>query len=303
MTSSWSSEDLKAKVVDVSESFDHSGILMHDSEDKTEVSLCLLVPEQSMAWLIGKAGANINEIKGITGANLSFGKKDSSIQGLRRGVAHGSVSSVSRAVLVMTSLIQQHQSQCAMGIVVASVAAGAVIGKGGGTLKLLREQTGCRLEMQKREQTHPGFGGRCLAVSHSDSPLAVTQAIYKIMRIKGFVSLSTKDILNPAQPEYLPLPLDVFNGGFNRDAFRGPLMCTTHNKPRGKQNLRPSSTVPGAWECNPGDACKGSGGVPLVETGAARMCATHNKKRGQRNLTSHPSLPGAFVCLPADPCK
>jgi len=308
--SSWTSQELKAKAVDVSEAFDHSDILLRDAEDTAEVNLCLLIPEQCVAWLIGKAGVNINEIKGITGASISFAKKETSVRGLRRCVVYGSVASVARAVLVICSLLQQHQGSCSIGVVVNKNAAGAVIGKGGGNLKLLREQTGCRLGMEKQEESLPALGGRCLTLSHPESALAVTQAVYNIIRLKGFASPSAREILSAEGPgsDYMMygMPVDLMYG-LNRPRLpfmRDPNICIIHGKRRGKANLV-MSPVPGAWECKPGDRCKGSGGAVLDGPWAnARMiCHTHGKVRGKRNLTRHPTLPGVFVCLEDDPCK
>jgi transcription antitermination factor NusA-like protein len=353
----WTSEELKAKAVESSESFDNAGILLRDDEDLTEVTLCLLVPEPCVAWLIGKSGANINEIKGLTDAQLSFAKKESSARGLRKCVAAGTVASVIKATLIITSLLHQHQGACAIGIVVSKQAAGAVIGKSGGNLKLLREQYGCRVAMEKQEESTPMFGGRCLNLSHADSSLAVTQAIYSIIRIKGFASPSTREMNNPAPMDAMMgmggnfdqsmgagfdqnqmMGMDMFGmggygampaGGRQQPRFspyggqRDPAVCCTHNKRRGKQNLQPSMSVPGGFECTAEDRCKGSGGSAVQEQmyspnnmavggqswggGSPQqlglVCALHGKKRGQRNLTAHQTIPNAFVCLDADPCK
>lgn len=362
MASTWTAEELKAKAVESSEIFENSGILLRDDEDLAEVNLCLLVPEQCVAWLIGKAGANINEIKALTDAQLSFAKKETSARGLRKCVAAGTVASVAKAVLIITSLLQEHQGSCSIGLVVSKSAAGAVIGKAGSNLKLMREQFGCRVGMEKQEESNPMFGGRCLTLSHPDSALGVSQAIYNIIRIKGFTSPSTREMNNPSpmegmmgagadygqlaavpgfdQSQLMGMGMDMFGmGGYGAmpnargqgqgqarfspyGAQRGdPSVCVTHNKRRGKQNLQPSMSVPGAFECTADDRCKGSGGgnVDMMQMGGGAMmgggaaawnpavagliCATHGKKRGQRNLTAHPTVPGAFVCLDADPCK
>jgi len=352
--STWTAEELKAKAVESSETFENSGILLRDDDDLAEVNLCLLIPEQCVAWLIGKAGANINEIKALTDAQLSFAKKETSARALRKCVAAGTVASVAKAVLIITSLLQQHQGSCSVGLVVSKQAAGAVIGKSGGNLKLMREQFGCRVGMEKQEEANPMFGGRCLTLSHPESALSVSQAIYNIIRIKGFASPTTREMNNPGQMEgvtamgadysqlaavpgfdqsqLMNMGLDVFNmGGYGAmpnargqaqarfspyGAQRGdPNVCIVHNKRRGKQNLQPSMTVPGAFECTAEDRCKGTGGSNIDAVGCTPcwnpnptvavglICATHGKKRGQRNLTAHPTVPGAFVCLESDPCK
>lgn len=351
MATAWSLEDIKNKALTVSELFGQSGILLQDEGDLADVSLCVLLPESCIAWIIGKAGVNINEIKSITGCNISLAKKETSVRGSRRGVASGSVAAVTKAILVISSLLHEALGTCSLALVVSNGAAGAVIGKAGANLKLLREQTGCRVSMEKPEEAQAVLGGRCLTLSHSDSTLNMTQAIYNIIRIKGFASPTARDILNaptgleanPLEYQLPQLPMgydgqilpDMFGYGamssaraaprFSPYGVRSPVagsqdICVLHNKRRGKQNLVPSSTQPGSFECSEADRCKGSGGSafdPAAAAGqnwggsaiaaqqqqASMYCATHGKRRGQRNLTAHPSVPGVFICLETDQCK
>lgn len=356
MASAWTQEDIRNKATSVAELFGQSGILVQDEGDLAESNVCILIPESCIAWLIGKAGANINEIKSIAGCNISLAKKETSVRGSRRGVATGSVASVSKAILIISNLLFEALGQCSLSLVVNAMAAGAVIGKQGGNLKLLREQTGCRVSMEKPEEALPMLGGRCLTLSHPESALNLTQAIYNIIRVKGFASPTARDILNSAQqPDGMDMYQlgqippgydgqmvpDMFGYGALQSATRqqqprfspyglaqrqagSPLganqdICVLHNKRRGKQNLQPSMSHAGAFECSENDRCKGGQGMEgawaaqgmstspqrgmQMGSQAAMFCATHGKKRGSRNLTAHPSIAGVFSCLETDPCK
>jgi transcription antitermination factor NusA-like protein len=262
-------EEVRDKIAVAAASFDATGLVMQDEIDSSEMTLNLLVPESSISMLIGKNGANVNEMKEASGTNISFAKKETSLRNLRKGFYVGTVASVTKAVFITTSLITEVQeagSPCNIGIVVSSGAAGSVIGKGGENLKNIREQTGCHVNMEKSDEAIPAFCGRCLTLKHQDSASAVVVAIYQVMRTKGFESVTQRQSNNAANGN--TAPADDYGGygavtgarGGNRFSPYGgsrPDTCSVHGKRRGKQNLQPSPTNPGQFVCLVDDACKG----------------------------------------------
>lgn len=270
----FTSEEVKEKIAVAAASFDATGLVMQDEIDSSEMTLNLLVPESSIAMLIGKGGANVNEMKDSSGTSISFAKKETSLRGLRKGFYVGTVASVTKAVFITTSLITEVQEMgapCNIGIVVANGAAGSVIGKGGENLKNIREQTGCHVNMEKSEEAIPAFCGRCLTLKHADSPSAVVVAIYQVMRTKGFASVTQRESNNAANNPGPAGEMDMYGmagygavhgarGGQRFSPYGGAMgrsdTCSVHGKKRGKQNLQPSPTVAGQYMCLAEDPCK-----------------------------------------------
>jgi len=333
-------EPLKEKIIALGSQFDTSGMMLGDETDTTEMNLCVLTPDASVAMLIGKMGSNVNEIKAVSGANISFAKKETSAQGSRKCFHVGTVASIAKALYIETALIADLQagSSCSVAVVVNNNAAGAVIGKGGANLKDVREQTGCHVVMEKMAESNPIIGGRVLTARHQTSVHSATQAVYIAMRCPGFASPSVSDDRqNMSGMAAGGFDMSGFYGqqGMQGGAVRAADVCCMHGKRRGKQNLQMHPTMPGSYMCRSDDPCKGAGGVDATSmasmemcglvgqpfgqqmTGApmaaglgggvyndsANMCAVHGKRRGARNLQPHSSAPGLFQCLETDQCK
>jgi transcription antitermination factor NusA-like protein len=310
-----------------------SGLILSDEVDAQEFNLCLLVPEPEVAPLIGKGGEVINIFKASSGANLSFLKKETSVDGYRRLFLSGTLGDVMRATFVVIARMQfneqqQHgNSQVQCNILVLDNAAGAIIGKQGANLTKLRDEAGVNVGIAKREESNPALGGRRLSIAHADSLIAVARAAYSILRLPGFGSPTSKN------PPMLP-GLGGFGEGF----------CSIHGKKRGPNNLARNQL--GQMVCMPEDPCKGAsaqpnpamlafmGGLdvdnpqylmalanfgPYGEQGYGPVsgshgahrfspygspegvCATHGKRRGPRNLV--PNGLGQMVCQQHDECK
>lgn len=240
-------DEFKNKAEAVAANVAASGLLCGDEIDETEVNVCLLIPESCVALLIGKAGANINTTKAVSNANVSFQKKENSVRGYRKCFHAGTLGSVMRAIAVNLAFVQESTGgESSATIVVNHDAAGGVIGKGGENLKNVREQTQCKVSMEKSQEAMPAYGGRCLTLEH-ESQAMVVQAIYFCIRCKGFSSPTARDDQTARCYPCGPSPF-----GNNGD------VCAIHMKKRGKQNLRPSPTMPGQFVCLETDQCKGS---------------------------------------------
>jgi len=333
-------EEFQAKVQSAAAAFGASGISEQlEGDDQLDVNVCLLVPESCVSTLIGKSGANITAIKAASGANVSFAKKEKSSHGLRKCFHTGSFSAVRKAVFVSVVLVGETQaatgSAIEAGVLVSIKAAGSVIGKGGENLKNLREQTGCTVNLEKQQEANPTFGGRSLKLSHAESAATVCQAIYSVMRLPGFESLTAQenhDLSNTktaSQGSYGPASSSPH--GKDRYSPYGVSgdICAIHGKKRSMRSMQPSATTHGQFVCLDDDQCKGATvadmdamrGAHVNQIGQmgqqmynpympqasnvnmSTVCAIHNKTRGARNLQPHPTQPGLFICLEADRCK
>lgn len=277
-------DEFKEKAESVVASLGSSGLLCGDDVDDNDLNVCLLVPESCVALLIGKAGANINTTKSVSGANVSFQKKENSVRGYRKCFHQGTVASVMRAVSVAISVIQSSTGgACSATLVINHDAAGGVIGKGGENLKSVREQTSCKVSMEKAQEAMPAYGGRCLSLEHEESS-RVSKAIYFCIRAKGFASPTAReDQQGPGQGaadygNYGPMASAI--GGAKAGARWTPYgagaggrqdVCAIHGKRRGKQNLRQSPNMPGQFICMDTDPCKGGAAGNGQMTGANYM--------------------------------
>lgn len=273
-------DEFKDKAEAVVSNLGASGLLCGDEIDDSELNVCLLVPESVVALLIGKAGANINTTKAVSGANVSFQKKENSVRGYRKCFHTGPLASVMRAVSVALSFVQETTGGvCSATIVVNHDAAGGVIGKGGENLKQIREQTSCKVSMEKSQEAMPAYGGRCLTLEHEEAA-QVSKAIYLCIRSKGFSSPSARDDQAGPASDGGYGPASGNKGQAARWSPYGAAgvsrqdTCAIHGKRRGKQNLRQSPSVPGQYICLETDQCKGSalpqamGGAPSYMMGA-----------------------------------
>lgn len=262
-------EEFQHKVETANAKFEQSGLLQNDEYDQTEINLCLLVPESSVAVMIGKGGVNVNTVKAVSGANVSFAKKENSGGGVRKCFISGILSGVIKAAYVNGHVVAESQlmssQSISLGVLVNNNAAGSVIGKGGENLKNIREQTGCHINMEK--QGMPQMGGRVMQLKHNENFNAVIQAIYMAMRLPGFASQTSKEDRQQGQmggmgydagASYGYGPAAVSRGNSRYSPYGTADVCALHGKKRGKQNLQPSPTVPGQYVCFDHDQCKGN---------------------------------------------
>lgn len=319
-------EEFAQQLANYTSTFDNAGVLTNDGQDSEETNLTVLVPEGAVPVLIGAAGANIKQIKGATGCEISFCKKDEAVNGLRKCFHKGPIAGITKAVYVLCNFVERNE----LSIVVKANAAGAVIGKAGSTLKSVREQTGCNTNFDK--EAVPAFAGRVLTMRYPEDgshPAPITKAIYMTLRVPGFDSPTQNDCRQSMRAP--PPQFDVYQQdpmgqmmGVDPSFAYGPAAgngakqrfnpygappprggegdgntCGIHGSRRGKQNLQPHPFNSRIMVCLEHDQCKGANAL----ANAARVCFTHGKKRGEQNLQPHTTAPGVFVCHDQDQCK
>eukprot|EP00933_Yihiella_yeosuensis_P061965 TRINITY_DN64856_c0_g1_i1.p1 TRINITY_DN64856_c0_g1~~TRINITY_DN64856_c0_g1_i1.p1 ORF type:complete len:604 (+),score=96.21 TRINITY_DN64856_c0_g1_i1:118-1929(+) len=115
----------------------------------------LLVPGRSAGAVIGKAGANLKMIRESTGVHLELLHQDKAPQWPNdRVVILKGTSSTRRAGFssVMHSAFSQDDNPNAsicLKMLVNGTEAGAIIGKGGANLKAIREQSNCKVQVER----------------------------------------------------------------------------------------------------------------------------------------------------------
>jgi len=110
----------------------------------------VLINNEVVGAIIGKGGANVQRVREETGVFLSILKTESRSVTERIMVVKGSTESVPLAIQSIATTIQDLNSEskdCALGVLVHKTAVGALIGKGGSTIKDIQQSTGVRMQI------------------------------------------------------------------------------------------------------------------------------------------------------------
>lgn len=124
-------------------------------EEKIE----LIIPHAVIGLVIGKGGENIKRIQNESGATVRVdpntidekGNKLCTITGSKQAVdeAHSQVSSVIENAAQNKRPRMQNDSSDSFRMKIPAHRTGAIIGKGGETIKAIKQQSGCEIELDK----------------------------------------------------------------------------------------------------------------------------------------------------------
>lgn len=154
-----------------------------------EILLVFLVKSQHVGFVLGRGGENVNEIKALSAAAISFDKKgdaSDAMMGERKARVQGSVQSVAFACFLMAGVAAHFggaSPQASM--VLTTGACGPLVGKAGSHLKELRAATSTRVALEA--QPHPALGGRQCTIS-GETLGNVFHAVVAILQMEAFSS-------------------------------------------------------------------------------------------------------------------
>jgi len=183
------------------------------SHDPEELQLHMAVPVSLVGAILGREGQTIKQTGTKSGCKISVTKKDSTV-GERRVVIIGKFSQCQLAQVLLQQQLEAAASSAGDVDVstaritywVRSGAAGAVIGKGGNTLRQVREQTGTKIQFD-REEIH---GQRPCTISGAGAQ--VMEAISKIFEIVSQEPLDA-DLAEPPGGKRMANPVGVAASG------------------------------------------------------------------------------------------
>jgi len=179
--------DVKAALNELAQEFEGRGLQTGTAEK--EVSLVFLVKSQHVGMILGRGGQNIQEIKTISGANVSFDKpKEASdtMMGERKAHIQGTAQTATLACFLIGGLVQQAEGGPAqVNVVLTSQACGPIVGKGGSHLKELRATTSAKCHLEP--QPHPALGGRLCNIA-GETMHTVAHAFAVILQMETFGS-------------------------------------------------------------------------------------------------------------------
>lgn len=128
---------------------------MGSSEEKIEI----IIPHSAIGLVIGKGGENIKKIQNESGATVRVdpntvdekGNKLCTITGTKQAVeeAHMQVSNVIESAAIKRPRTQTMDGADQYRMKIPASRTGAIIGKGGETIKSIKQQSGCDIELDK----------------------------------------------------------------------------------------------------------------------------------------------------------
>lgn len=160
------------------------------SDDPDEIQLHMSVPDKLVGALLGKEGSQIKQVAVMSGCRLHMSKKD---LGERRVVFIGKYKhcviaqrAVQKQLLEAAEQAGIEVSSSSMTLFVRSAVAGTVIGKGGATLKLIRERTGAKVQVGRDEVQ----GQRpCIISGTNEEVMLAVGMVHDLLNEEGAESL------------------------------------------------------------------------------------------------------------------
>jgi len=145
------------------------------------VTLALLIPGDSIARVIGKAGAGLKQIRESTGSKIVVQEASANpTSNTRRvdliGPAANNIGAAAGRVLQQAAAGQGLQT-LEIQVLVPNKATGQVIGKGGERLKLVRESTGVRIQVEREAMANLHSGEEERMLTAFGEPLAIGTAL------------------------------------------------------------------------------------------------------------------------------
>lgn len=139
-----------------------SSMLPSNTRPSGEEKIELIIPHAVIGLVIGKGGENIKRIQNETGAAVRVdpntidekGNKSCTITGTRQAIdeAHAQVVSVIESATQNKRPRTQMDASDVSKMKIPAHRTGAIIGKGGETIKAIKQQSGCEIELDKNSK-------------------------------------------------------------------------------------------------------------------------------------------------------
>jgi len=145
-----------------------------------QVQFDLTIAADLAGAVIGKGGAGCNNIKAQTGCNVSVG--DATSTGTRAVAVRGPQDAIGAALGMIRQLAEPQGSMAPTAVTetmtIPSAMSGAVIGKGGKTIKDIKSQSGCHIQLAEPSAEAPDTR----TVSMTGGPIAIQIATYLVQQ-------------------------------------------------------------------------------------------------------------------------
>lgn len=148
-------------------------------------SLCVLVPQPGIARVIGKQGAGLKRIRETMGSKIKvIGDAPEGVT-TRRVEMSGSAEQLSLGFLQVLAAAYDKEQTADVQVLVPAESAGAMVGKGAANLKLARETTGVRVQIERDVVQEQTTGAQERMVTFSGEIANMGMALSCILRAVG----------------------------------------------------------------------------------------------------------------------
>ena len=147
---------------------EHDGGSSHGDFEEDSMVLKILIAATAAGSIIGKGGSTINEFQETSGARIQLSRNGETFPGTTDRVISlgGGVADIVGAVHLMIQKLTQDGAELVEGeprvrVVVPNASCGAVIGKGGATIRRFQEDSGRTSSCRARTGCCPGSRTAC----------------------------------------------------------------------------------------------------------------------------------------------
>ena len=151
---------------------EHDGGSSHGDFEEDSMVLKILIAATAAGSIIGKGGSTINEFQVASGARIQLSRNGETFPGTTDRVISlgGGVADIVGAVHLMIQKLTQDGAELVEGeprvrVVVPNASCGAVIGKGGATIRRFQEDSGANIKLSSQDRMLPGVTDRVLTVT------------------------------------------------------------------------------------------------------------------------------------------
>lgn len=109
----------------------------------------LLVPGDSAGAIIGKSGSGLKSIREACGVKVDMKQQVPQWPGTRLVVLQGPMEARQAAVSMVLEIVSASHESCELRMLVPSSKAGRIVGRGGQNLKMMREQGGLNVKVER----------------------------------------------------------------------------------------------------------------------------------------------------------
>jgi len=175
----------------------------------------VLIENHQVGGIIGKGGANVTRVREDSGASVSILKSESRNVQERIMIIRGTVAQVSKAANYLAQLIidgnkprdkkdtSEKEPQTSFTILVHRAAVGAVIGKGGATIRETQQETGTRIQVSN--EPLPRSTEKTVTITGTPSAIEVaTLRVLTQLKDNPIRKQTRSDLYVPGEAPYSP---------------------------------------------------------------------------------------------------
>lgn len=126
-----------------------------------DLTLRMLVPTKLVGAIIGRDGSKIDELEAASETRVRMSRQDEVFPGTPHRICSvaGTLEGITRAMHMLLTRVRAEDSfnQFHLALVMPTASCGAIIGKGGSSIRVIMEETGANIKVQSKDETGTAF--------------------------------------------------------------------------------------------------------------------------------------------------